>query len=433
MQFAWSGEKLPLSPRDVSLWEKTEARILAGRLGGIMLSVVDDNGQPLKGVIVRYEQVSHDFCFGVHYPYHDRVYDLLQEIGINAATLWLGWKYVEPERGTFNWPYLDAVWNVPELSRRGLQLLAHSLNWFKPGWHVVPDYLHDVRPKELPTLVYGHISTILQHWGPYINHYELVNEPFWVNASGIPMSMEEMVRICNAAAVAIRDARPDARLEVNFAEISRVATYLIRPCDLLEALDKANIPCDVIGLQQFENAFSVTEPPTVYRSKSLSSIIYALRQYAGLGKGLRISALAVPSQPPRCHMPAHYEVPYGTWDETQQARYLDAAYTYYFAEAEVEGITWWCPVDGRLAYIPNGGLLREDLSPKPAYYALKNWIARHTTSGQTRTDDEGKAIVRGYAGEYHISVSTGPTGRQIRATIKAHVVNDKTVVLTYNP
>ncbi len=90
---------------------------------------------------VRYEQRQHLFRFGVHYPYHGPTYDLLQEAGINAVTLWLGWKYVQPEPGVFQWDYLDRVWNPAALHRRGLRLTAHAMNWFKPKWQVLPGYL----------------------------------------------------------------------------------------------------------------------------------------------------------------------------------------------------------------------------------------------------------------------------------------------------
>jgi GH35 family endo-1,4-beta-xylanase len=429
IKFEWSGEHLALAPRDAAQWEKAEQTIASQRCGDIMLTIVDEDGRPLPNVIVRYEQRTHAFEFGVHYPYEPRVYDLLQEAGINAATLWLGWKYVEPQPGLYNWGYLDDVWNPEALHRRGLRLRAHALNWFRHNWHVLPDYLLQTPVGRLPHLVYEHTSEIARHWTPYLDSYELVNEPFWPEASAMPMQMEDMVRLCNATALAVRDVTASARLEVNFAEVARLQTYLTRPCDLLTALERAEVPFDSIGLQAFENAYTATQPPAFYRPKALSSVVTALRQYVGAGKPLHVSALAVPSVPPSAPAPGGYALPYGDWTEARQAYYLDAAYTLLFAEPSVSGITWWCPVDGRHSYVTGGGLLRADLSPKPAFYALQQWIARHTSSGQTRSDHDGHAVVHGFAGDYQVTVGTGATGRRSTLTVDAQLARDETVVL----
>ncbi len=433
MGIEWGGRALPLSAKDIVLWEKANREIEAHRCGDAIIRVVDDSGQPLRGVPVHFEQRRHAFRFGVHYPYHARTYDLLQQAGINAATLWLGWADVQPERGFYNLEYLDRVWNPAALHQRGLRLTAHALNWFKPGWRVLPRYLLEISPVELPHLVYEHVEHVARHWAPYIETFELVNEPFWAETDAIHLEAEDLVRICHATALAVRDIVPRARLEVNYAEISRLPSYRLHPLDFLRALAEADVPYDSLGLQAFENAYSATTPPSCYRSKTLSGLLQALRPYAGVGKSLHISALAVPSGPSMHKLPATFKLPYGPWDEATQAHYLDAAYTLLFAQPQVQGITWWCPVDGKLAYIHQGGLLRQDLTPKPSYYALQQWILRHTTSGQATTDVEGKAVISGYAGDYEVTVGVGPMGRRLIQAIEAGVVRELTAVLAYNP
>ena len=86
-------------------------------------------------------------------------------------------------------------------------------------------------------------------------------------------------------------------------------------------------------------------------------------------------------------------------------------------------------MDGPLALIPGGGLLRADLTPKPAYQALVGWMARHTTKGQTYTDAEGSAHFRGYAGDYQITVGTLERGRSLVHAIEPHLADRVTVVL----
>jgi len=432
MGLEWRGAELPFSARDTILWERAEQEIKAHRCGEVIMRIVDADGQPLRGVPVCYKQRSHAFRFGIQYPYHPLVYDLLQQAGINAATLWLGWKYVEPEAGIYNWEYLAKVWHPAALQKRGFRLTAHAMNWFKPGWNVLPQYLLDRPTAELPRLVYEHVGQIARHWAPYIETFELVNEPFWTDADALTLSLEDMVRICHAAALAIRDVAPDAHLEVNFAEVSRKLSYEVSPFALLAQLEKAGVPYNCIGLQAFENGYSVTDPPTFFRTKTFTGILQTLQQYAKIGKPIHISALAVPSMPPSSKPPSRFDLRYGSWDETMQACYLDAAYTFFFAQRAVESITWWCPVDGRLSFIQAGGLLREDLSPKPSYQALKQWMQRHTSSGQVYSDTEGRAVIPGYGGDYNITVGTGTLGKPMTHHIEPRVATEVTVVLDRN-
>jgi endo-1,4-beta-xylanase len=433
MAVEWGGRALALSPKDAALWEKTGSQTEAHRCGAAVIRVIDGDGQPLSGVPVRYEQRRSAFRFGVHYPYQARAFDLFQAAGINAATLWLGWADVEPEPGAFNLDYLERVWNPLALHERGLRLTAHAINWLKPAWRVLPEYLRALPVSDLPRLAYEHTRRIVQRWSPYIDTYELVHEPCWPGARALPLAVEDMVRLCHATALAVRDVYPEARLEVSFSEVSRLPTYTVRPLDFLAALERAGVPYHTIGLQLFENAYSASQPPLYYRSKTLSGILQSQHYYAALGKPLHVTALAAPSVAPPGKPPTYFKPPYGPWNEETQARYLDAAYTYLFAEPQVQGITWWCPVDGRLSYIRGGGLLRQDLSPKPAYAALQQWTARHTSSGQLRSDVEGKAYLRGQAGEYDVAVGVGVLGRSLSLSIEAGGVNEQTVVLAYNP
>jgi hypothetical protein len=51
-----------------------------------------------------------------------------------------------------------------------------------------------------------------------------------------------------------------------------------------------------------------------------------------------------------------------------------------------------------------GGLLRFDLSPKPAYYAIKDLITKEWhTELEVETDENGYARFRGFYGDYEAS------------------------------
>jgi hypothetical protein len=59
-----------------------------------------------------------------------------------------------------------------------------------------------------------------------------------------------------------------------------------------------------------------------------------------------------------------------TWSEALQAEWLRQFYRIALSKPFVESVTWRDLADVPGHYLPFGGLLRGDLSPKPAYEAL---------------------------------------------------------------
>jgi len=72
----------------------------------------------------------------------------------------------------------------------------------------------------------------------------------------------------------------------------------------------------------------------------------------------------------------------------------------------VEAITWWDLMDGGWLGAP-AGLIRKDLSPKPAYARLMALIkGKWWTSLDLSTDAAGLAKARGFLGTYRVTVET---------------------------
>ena len=85
----------------------------------------------------------------------------------------------------------------------------------------------------------------------------------------------------------------------------------------------------------------------------------------------------------------------------------------------MEQIIYWNLVDGYAAFAPQGdmtagenyyygGLVRFDLTPKPAYYRIKNLIQNkwHTEASIT-SDESGRAKFKGFYGEYDVKITVG--------------------------
>ena len=53
-----------------------------------------------------------------------------------------------------------------------------------------------------------------------------------------------------------------------------------------------------------------------------------------------------------------------------------------------------------------GGLLRFDMSPKPAYYAIKNLLEnKWHTEVELETDENGELRYRGFYGDYSLDIT----------------------------
>jgi endo-1,4-beta-xylanase len=123
-----------------------------------------------------------------------------------------------------------------------------------------------------------------------------------------------------------------------------------------------------------------------------------------LNRPLHFSEITVLSDDPEAdHSKAWPTTPEG---EQRQAEYVEKLYTLLFSHPAVQAIAWWNFVDGDWDRNP-GGLLRADLTPKPAYERLQKLIKeRWWTQEDLRTDSKGTVKLRGFRGRYRIRVRT---------------------------
>jgi hypothetical protein len=97
----------------------------------------------------------------------------------------------------------------------------------------------------------------------------------------------------------------------------------------------------------------------------------------------------------------------GLDDSRAAAGRVAALYTLCFAQPAVRGIFWNGVWDGEEA-ATGGGLLRRNMSPRPAFHFLLKLIETvwHTRAGGT-TDADGRFRFRGFCGEYRVALRLG--------------------------
>lgn len=366
--------------RDAAVLAASEASIAKLRQGEATLEIVDGHGEPLPGVMVAAEQRTHAFLFGCNIAGLDQFHDAAKDAAyasrfealFNYATVPLYWRYLEPVKGSPDWGRVDAM--VRWCTDRGMVMKGHPLLWDSehgvPTWASVPVEAATQRQ---------HVEELLDRYADRIRYWEVVNEP--ANHPGVLLSPAQQWA---------RDKAPDAVLVVN--EYGPFYNGHPEFLAMLSAAKKADVPFDAVGIQGHA-------PPDM--AFPLARVQRVLDAYAALGKRIHITELTPPSQGGTISG----AVWRGTWSEATQADYAEDLYRVLFAHPAVDAISWW-DLSDQGAWVPNGGLLRADASPKPAYERLHKLIQEtwHTrVSGAS--DAEGRYTLHGFYGTYRITVT----------------------------
>jgi hypothetical protein len=123
-------------------------------------------------------------------------------------------------------------------------------------------------------------------------------------------------------------------------------------------------------------------------------------------------------------------VPGGPEEEAEQAEAVRHFYTAAFAHPRVAGITWWDLSDRFAAGAAPTGLLRADLTPKPAYEVLDRLINHlWRTNAAGKTGEDGRVAVRAFYGTYRITVHQGRRKATLNVHLEREGVNAFQVVL----
>ena len=338
-----------------------------------------DGGEPVEGAVVSIEQAGHEFLFGCNIYMFDRfdadedneIYRASFEGLFNYATTGFYWRSYEPRKGEPNYGYTRRV--VDWCRERGIRLKGHPILWDHeaglPRWSGGSQPAPGIREKR--------VRDILRLFGSDIEFWEVVNEPS--HCRGI--TIDDPYRWA-------RDQDPGAYLIVNDYHV--LADGHPPFYRLLEEAIENGVPFDGIGIQAHE--------PRTMRFP-LNRVRKYLDPYSSLGKDLHITEFTPAS--------GGQEIlgSDGKWDEGTQADYAEKFYRVCFSHPSVVAISWWDLCD-RGSWLEGGGLLREDLSPKPAYERLKALIwGEWQTSDEGKTDENGLFVFDGFYGKYDISIS----------------------------
>lgn len=410
-----------------SCWRKrAEEGIELYRKGDLKVSVLGKDGAPVENAKVRLSQKSHEFRFGANIFMLDELESEEKNEAyksyfcglFNMATLPFYWDALEPERNkpryskdspkVYRRPSPDLCLEFCE--RHGIEPREHALAYeqFFPKW------LYGADVPEIKRELERRYAEIAERYADRIHTIEVTNEMAWEKGKTAFFDEPDYVEYCFKLA---EKYFPKNQLVIN-------ETTGNSWCDRCRATDKyyayteaamlKGARIDAVGMQyhlfyrredEYERTRETLNPELLYKHMDL---------YSRFGKPLQITEVTVPAY---------------SWereDEELQAETIEKLYTVWFSHPNVEQIIYWNLVDGYAhLWDPDpkkikasqgdmtlgenyyyGGLLRFDLSPKPAYQKLKELITkRWHTEEEILTDRLGLAAFRGFFGDYELTVS----------------------------
>jgi GH35 family endo-1,4-beta-xylanase len=374
--------------------------------------IVTSGGRALPGLEVEIEQTSHKLLFGTNWSalpigfFDDKLSGEERERAdsrarlfldvFNQATLPFYWERFEPERGR---PITEmirkaALW----YKERGIVLKGHTLCWHT----LAPSWLLEMTEDEILDGQRSRIRREVSDFAGLVDMWDVVNEAVIMPVydrydNGLTrlckkMGREKLVKTMFDEA---REANPGATLLLNDFNTSQAYADLIGNC-----LESGSC-IDVIGIQSHmhQGWWGIEKTQTV------------LKRFETFGLPIHFTETTIVSgelMPPEIEDLNDYRPP--VWPSTpegeeRQAREAVLHYKTLVAHPSVEAVVWWDLVDGAWLGAPCG-LLRKDGSSKPAFEALKSLIKDEWWLGSTklRTDENGRITVRGFAGDYRLSV-----------------------------
>ena len=361
--------------------------------------------QPLPpGVNLRISQKRHKFLFGCNIfklgrcrtsednaAYEKQFADLL-----NYATLPFYWWQYETQKGQPDDERTEEI--VRWCNAHGVTTKGHPLAWN----YVDPRWLADSTPEEAMRLQFERIGRCAERFKGKVDIWDVVNEATAYDREELKqrspkltqaiakMGVPEYIRTAFKTA---RQANPQAVLLINDYRLD--AAYADNVISQL--VDEAGKPMyDVIGLQSHMHG----------GYWGAARAWDACERFAKFGKPLHFTETTVVSGPRKDSVWA--TTPEG---EQEQAKRVAEFYSVLFSHPAVEAITWWDFTDQGAWQRAPAGLVRSDMSPKPAYEQLHGLIkGKWWTKVETATGPGGSANFEGFLGQYEIEAKPATGG-----------------------
>jgi endo-1,4-beta-xylanase len=404
------------SSSDADLLNTADARIEYYRKGYIRVIVKDTSGRVIPNATVNIRQFKHGFEFGSallelepndtsteQTNYQNKFLEIF-----NFTTLPFFWNWViEPNQGTRDYAKLDR-W-MKWTGDRSITNKASTLAWTisTPPWAS-----YDVNTFE--NQLSNFMSDIITRYKDRVKYWVLMNEfqnrpannPMtnWLNnrqygiygAGGFCLATAQRARGTTNTLFGYNDY-----LESELGDF----TY-----NYLDVLKTGSYFPDFVGIQ-WHTQFAGTAKFPMTRAWNIA------HKFQNFQKGVHFTEISVLSGPERANVDANGpdQTNWNTdaTNEAKQADYTVKLYKTLFSHPAIQTLTWWNLTDKKAWLGAPTGLIRKDMSAKPAFTQLKNLIKSTwwTNITNQKTNSSGTFTSRAFLGIQRVNVSVnGKTG-----------------------
>ena len=275
----------------------------------------------------------------------------------------------------------------------GVVMKGHPLAWN----YVDPRWLTNCTPEEAMRLQFERVGRCAQRFQGKIDIWDVVNEATAYDRDELKqhapklteaiakMGIGEYVRTAFKTA---RAANPRATLLINDYRTDPAYAEKV----ISQLVDEAGKPLyDVIGIQSHMHGG--------YWGAGRTWDV--CERFAKFGKPLHFTETTIVSGPKKD----------STWTTTpegerDQAKRVSELYTVLFSHPAVEAVTWWDFTDQNAWQQAPAGLVRDDMTPKPAYEQLHSLVkGKWWTKVEVTTGPQGHLDFQGFFGQYEIEAS----------------------------
>lgn len=283
------------------------------------------------------------------------------------------WRELQPTEHTQQYDALDAA--IRNYAAAGLAVRGGPLLSF--GVSSVPDwmYIWENDFEAIYEAAREHVERTVRRHARSIGS--------WIAVSGLHadsvfgFTFEQIMELTRMATSTVKQIAPRSLVIIDitqpWGEYYARNQQTIPPLLYADMVVQSGIQFDAFGLQLLFGLASEG-----FHCRDLLQISALVDKLANLGKPLHITALGAPS-----HCPARAAggaSPAGEWhapwNDDLHAEWLTQACEVTLSKPYVETVCLQPLCDGPDSIIPTGGLLREDLSPKPAFERLAQLRAR---------------------------------------------------------
>jgi len=362
-------------------WRKAaQERIEQHRKADLKISVINKYGKPVRGAKVRAELKNHAFGFGVavgvnsmfgaksqrdRENYQAAVEELFNKAVFENRMKWKFFRQSDEElEEALDW-----------FAERGIPLRGHCMVW--PAWQRLPKGMKAEwigRTNEFRKVIEERVRQAATVYPEAFAEWDVVNE-LHTQHEFVDMYGREVVVDWFRIA---RESNPNFKTYIN--DYAILAGYDQRHQDSYHEwigyLLKQEAPLDGIG---FQGHFRAPVPP--------EEILRRIERFAEFGLEMQVT-----------------EFDFEETDELLQARFARDFMTVVFSHPQMTGIMTWCLWEDA-AWKPLAAFYTSDWKKKRIaqaweYMTKKEW---HTHEVE-ETGPDGSAKIRGFLGEYEISV-----------------------------